>query len=422
MGELTITCPKPMIPVGGKPILDHILELLSLHGVEDVILAAHYKAEVIERHFSGRSGSGLRPKVRVEEKPLGTAGGLAALRGELDDDFLLYYGDELADFNLTALLRSHREHAPLATILVRPSRHPWDGHLIQTNESGSVTELAPKLDPQRRYQNLGDLGIYVLSRRILDYIPPRKAGFFEDVFPVAIAAGENIRVHSLESSGYVLDVGTPERIADVERYLGNRVRIRAARGGRKPIATVFLDRDGVLIEDSGLIRDPSAVSLLSGAAEGVRLLNERGLRVIVVTNQPVVARGLCSEETLAAIHDELRARLKLEGAHLDAIYYCPHHPETQHEKGVTQLRRGCDCRKPGPGMLLQARQDLDLDLGACIMAGDSTDDIEAGANAGMRTVLLETGRGRVRSGGALPDYTFPTLLDASNAILAGQLK
>ncbi len=417
MGELARLRPKPMVPVGGKPLLDHILELLSMHGVEDVILAAHYKAEVIEQYFSGSTSSGARPRVRVEPQPLGTAGGLPALRDDLDEDFLLYYGDELADFRLADLLRSHHDHAPLATILVRPSRHPWDGHLIQATAAGAVTEFVPKLDPHRRYQNLGDLGIYVLSRRILDHIPPRKSGFFEDVFPAALAAGEIIRVHPLESSGYVLDVGTPERVAAVEEYFEDRARILAARAFPKPIDTVFLDRDGVLIEDRGLVRDPSGVSLLPGAAEGVRLLNERGMRVVVATNQPVVARGLCSEQTLAEIHETMRSLLARGGARLDAIYHCPHHPETEHGEGPTLLRRGCECRKPRPGMLLQARRDLGLDLAACIMVGDSSDDLEAGLNAGLRTVLVQTGRGRLRVGAAEPDYTFANLLDAARALL-----
>ncbi len=413
MGELTGSRPKPMTLAGGKPLLDHILELLEQHGIEETILLAHYKAEVIVEHFGRPGRGGPRPTIHVEEQPLGTAGGLPAIRHRLDEDFLLYYGDEIADFDLPALLRAHERYSPLATILTRPSHHPWDGHLIQARDSGEVTEFALRLDPGRRYRNLGNLGIYVLSRRILDYVPARKCGFFENVFPAALAAGETLRVHPLECAGFVLDVGTPARIAEVETFLEDRERIQRARGHRKPLQAVFLDRDGVLVEDRDLIHDPAELCLLPGAAEAVRLFNERGLRAIVVTNQPVIARGLCTEETLTAIHETLGDLLAREGARLDAIYHCPHHPETHHAGGPAPMRRGCECRKPRPGMLLTARRDFDLDLGACVMIGDSTSDIEAGINAGVRTALLDTGAGRLRAGGPEPDFRFSSLLDAA---------
>lgn len=423
MGELTSNCPKPMLPVAGKPLLHHILEFLAGSGITDFILAARYKAEIIEQYFSAEAlGSRFPVRIHVEGQPMGTAGSLPALAPVLDEDFLLYYGDELADFRLDGLTAEHLTERPLATILVRPSHHPWDGHLIQVGANGDVTEFATRLQPGRLYQNRGNLGIYVLNRQILDFIEPRKMGFVEDVFPKVLESGGRIRVHELESSGYVKDVGTPERIEEVERFLRRRTMIEAARRNRQPVETVFLDRDGVLIEDAGLVRRKEDVRLLPGSAEGLRLLNEHGLRTVVVTNQPVVARGLCTEEELAGIHQELARQLADADAHWDALYYCPHHPETQHGEGVVKLRRGCDCRKPRAGMLLQAADELKLNLGASVMVGDSTVDVEAGRNAGVRTVLVETGKQRIVRGGPMADYVFSGLLEAARAIVSGGIR
>ncbi|HEY4134066.1 MAG TPA: D-glycero-beta-D-manno-heptose 1,7-bisphosphate 7-phosphatase [Alphaproteobacteria bacterium] len=152
---------------------------------------------------------------------------------------------------------------------------------------------------------------------------------------------------------------------------------------------VFLDRDGTIVEDVDYLTRPEQLRLIPGAAAAIRTLNARAVPVVVVTNQSAVARGLLSEDELAAVHGELRARLAAEGARLDAIYYCPHHPE-----GSGAYRRDCDCRKPMPGMLRQAARDLGLDLAASAMVGDSVRDLEAGAAAGCRTlILVRTGHG-----------------------------
>ncbi len=158
-------------------------------------------------------------------------------------------------------------------------------------------------------------------------------------------------------------------------------------------AAVFLDRDGTLVDDPGYLRDPGQVRLLPGAGQAVAALRRAGLKVVVVTNQSGVARGLLDEACLAAIHDRMRRLLAEHGAQLDGLYYCPYHPD-----GVVQAyRRESDWRKPGCGMLVAAARDLGLDLGASWMIGDSPRDVEAGRRAGCRTILLgsagQDGRG-----------------------------
>jgi len=176
---------------------------------------------------------------------------------------------------------------------------------------------------------------------------------------------------------------------------------------------VFLDRDGTVIRDPGYLADPAGVELMPGAADALRALAEGGYRLVVVTNQSGVARGLLTEETLQAVHDELRRRLAAAGVRLDGVYYCPYHPEAPIERYAVDS----DLRKPRPGMLLQAARELDLDLPVSWMIGDSGRDVEAGQRAGCRTVRLPAGGPDSPGGDVQADYTAPDLPAAARLIL-----
>lgn len=152
---------------------------------------------------------------------------------------------------------------------------------------------------------------------------------------------------------------------------------------------IFLDRDGTLNREVDYLRRPEQLELLPGVGAALRDLHDAGYLLIVVTNQSGIARGLLSEATLAEIHAKLRDLLAAEGVALDHLAYCPHHPTV----GMPGYRVSCPCRKPAPGMLLDAARRLDLDLGASWMIGDSVRDLEAGRAAGTGGVLVRTGRG-----------------------------
>lgn len=150
---------------------------------------------------------------------------------------------------------------------------------------------------------------------------------------------------------------------------------------------MFLDRDGVLIEDTGYPDDPEAISLLPGVGDGLRKLRDAGWRLVVVSNQSGVARGKFSIERLHSVHQRLRELLALEDVQLDALYFCPHHPQGSTEPYV----HDCDHRKPQPGMLRSAAAELGLDLAACWLIGDRESDVRAAHRAGCRAALLGTG-------------------------------
>ena len=156
-------------------------------------------------------------------------------------------------------------------------------------------------------------------------------------------------------------------------------------------AAIFLDRDGTINEDIGYAAHPDEIAIYPYAAEAIRLLNDAGLKVIVVTNQSGIARGHLDEAMLARIHDHLRRELASQGARLDAFYYCPHHPRI----GPAPYQTVCHCRKPQPGMLEQAARDHQIDLAASYVVGDKASDINLAANAGCRGILVKTGYGEM---------------------------
>ena len=175
-------------------------------------------------------------------------------------------------------------------------------------------------------------------------------------------------------------------------------------------SAVFLDRDGTIIRQVENMHQVRQLKVLPGVAKAIRLLNEQRLRVFVVTNQPVVARGISSEQEVHLLHEEMKRRLGKHGASIDGIYFCPHHPNATLE----QYREKCMCRKPEPGMFLQAAQRHGIELRRSVMIGDSTQDIEAGHRAGLHTILVLTGHAGKDPWqyGATPDWTAKNLLEA----------
>ncbi len=416
LGGLVKNTPKPMLPVGGKPILQYTMEHLKRHGFTKAILVAGYKADVVKKFFEGVD-FGLDIDIFIEEELLGSSGALRLLEEKLDEEFLLLSGDVFIDFDISAMIHNHLEHRPIVTFLSGPSTHPWDSNLIQVDKNDIVTRFVLKNEPKQGCYNNGDRSIYCVSKRILRYVPKGKSDLNNDVFPTALAAGETLRIYRLDPGDFVRDMGKPERFKIVEDYLRNRELIAEAKRNPKRISCVFLDRDGVINKEIGHLYRLEDVEVLQGTREALSIFRDNNIKVVVVTNQPVLARGLCTEKQLQRIHEKILS--ELDGVRWDALYYCPHHPETQWDEGVVKLRRGCDCRKPANGMLLQARRDLDLDLAECVMIGDSYTDVRTGKNTGVRTILLGK---KQSSSDEKPTAVYDTLLDAATAIIRGRFQ
>ncbi len=195
------------------------------------------------------------------------------------------------------------------------------------------------------------------------------------------------KMYCYDSPEYVKDMGTPERyMAVCEDFKSGKVTTRNLKNKQKAI---FLDCDGVINKYVGFLTDINDFELEDGVTDAIRKINESEYLAIVVTNQPVIARGEVTYEELSAIHNKMETLLGKEGAYLDTIYYCPHHPHKGYDGEIPELKIECDCRKPKPGMLIRAEEEFNIDLSKSWIIGDGENDVMAGNAAGCRTIRIK---------------------------------
>lgn len=378
--------PKPMIPICGKPVLQHQIERLKARNILEITIVTGYLGEVVESYFGNGSAFGVRINYIREREPLGTAGSLYYLRGT-DEDILLLNGDVMFDIDVERFYAAHVERkklGALATVFTHPNSHPYDSGIIAADKSGKVTGWLHREDERLWYKNRVNAGIHLLSPKILDGMEkPVKLDLDRDILKPLIPRGE---LYVYDSPEYVKDMGTPDRYEAVTRdILTGRVGAKNLKNRQK---AVFLDRDGTLNKLVGFMTDIDNFELEKGAAEAVRLINDSGYLAVVCTNQSVIARGEMTLEELDAVHNKMETLLGAEGAYLDAIYFCPHHPHRGFEGERIEYKIDCDCRKPRFGMLKQAAADLNIDLTESWMVGDSERDLLCGINAGCSTAFI----------------------------------
>lgn len=382
MGKTCENTPKPMIESDGKPVLLHQIEFFKREGINEFIIVTGYKSEAIEGFFGNGEKFSVNISYYKETEPLGTAGALFRL--ELEGDFILCNGDLIFDFDLNSFLAFHKKNNSLATLIVHPNSHPYDSLSLKTDKDGKVTDIYTKSNKPEFYPNLCNAGIEILSPELLlSFNISGKADLDRDIIAKSVESG---RIFAYRTSEYIHDMGTPERLIQVEKDIKNGVV--KSRNRLNPQKAVFVDRDGTLNKMNGYITNPYDLELIDGVSEAVRTFNNLGYLTIVVTNQPVIARGECTVETLENIHSRLEMLLSEKGAFLDGIYFCPHHPHKGFEGEISELKTECNCRKPSPGLILSAQKDFNIDLSASFMVGDSLTDAMAGKNAGCTPVLI----------------------------------
>ena len=446
--------PKPLIPIDGVPVLEREICSLRDQGFTDLILTISHMGDKIRDHFGDGSRFGVRITYFNEETPLGNAGALFLLRGQLTEDFLLLNADAVFDVDFNRMVKFHKAHGGLVTLFTHPNSHPYDSGLILTDDAFRVERWLTKEDPRPEfYRNRVNAGLHVISPKVLDMAAAGEgpfggagtggagtggaagAGVRIDVSRIG-QAGDDGKIYKVDldrrllkplagagqmfcydSPEYVKDMGTPERYDAVCRdFLAGTVQ---AKNLKEPQKAVFLDRDGTINKYVGFLRKIDQFELLPGVADAVRKINASGYLCIVVTNQPVIARGEVTVPELEEIHRKMETLLGLEGAYLDGLYYCPHHPHKGYAGEVPELKIECSCRKPKPGMLLKAAKDFNIDLGKSWMVGDGENDILAGRNAGCRTALIcgaeETGAEKMQDFGQ--DMTVRSLQEFTERVL-----
>jgi histidinol-phosphate phosphatase family protein len=410
--------PKPMVDLAGKPLLQHQIELARRHGFVDIVLLLGHNPEAIRDYFGDGSRFGVSIRHLVESEPLGSAGAVLAALDSLADMFLVLYGDTMLNVDLGRFWRANASSGADASLLIHPNDHPFDSDLVEVDAADNVVAFhATPHSPDRYYANLVNAALYIVRKDALtrwrDAAPP--IDFARDLFPRMLQAGQ--RLHGYRSREYIKDAGTPKRLDHViADYLSGRIGRSSVE---TPAAAIFVDRDGTINEEVNRVSAPEAFRLLPGVAEGIRRLNEAGLPVVVITNQPVIARGDCSEDDLRKIHNKMESQLGEAGAFLDAIYYCPHHPDKGFAGERPELKFECACRKPAIGLIEQACEGLNLDLAGSWFIGDSETDILTAKWAGLPFVLVDTrhaGRNELKSG--VPEQVVASVNEAAEFILA----
>jgi histidinol-phosphate phosphatase family protein len=415
--------PKPMISIGGKPLLEHQVELAKRYDFTELLFFVHHRADLIQDYFGHGEKWGVTIKYLIEPEPLGTAGAVLTGWRHLVDRFLVMYGDTMVNVDLDRIWRAHERNGVDGTLLLHPNDHPLDSDLVELNAASRVVAFHNRPHPEGIWrQNLVNAGLYVLEKRALqpfqNWFTTRAPGtlldFGKDLFPSLLERGAKLLGYNTPE--YIKDIGTPQRYDRISAEFAAGVIARSSLA--VPQRAVFLDRDGTLIPDRDCLRRAEELELLPGVADALHRLNHSGWRAVVVTNQPVIAKGWCTEAELQNIHNKLETLLGREHAFLDRIYFCPHHPEKGFPGERPELKIDCDCRKPKTGMIRQAAAELNIDLKQSWLIGDTTTDLQTARNAGLRSILVRTGSaGKDGKYPAPADHVFATLNDAVDFIL-----
>jgi len=387
LNQKTKKIPKPMLIIGGYSVLEHQINFLKKNGIREIIIIVGYLSHVIKNYFKDGKNFGVNITYFDLDKPLGTAGHLKLAENELTDNFIVLYGDIMLDIDIEKFIKFHKNKNSNCTLVIHPNDHPHDSDLLEIDDNHRIIAFHSKPHLKDKYlMNLNNACVYIMSPKILKYIKSEKEvelDFGKHIFPKIF---KKEKLFGYNTPEYIKDMGTPERLKQVTKdYLNNKIQRLNSKNKRKAI---FLDRDGTINYDTDNLSNIDDFKFLPKIAQAIKLINSSEYLLCVVTNQPVLARGLLSFKDLDKIHKKMDTLLGQQGAKIDKLYFCPHHPEKEFP-GVPELRIKCNCRKPKPGMILKAAKELNIDLTNSWIIGDSWRDIEAGRNAKINTILIK---------------------------------
>lgn len=410
--------PKPMLEISEYPILYYQIMNLKKYGITDITIIVGHLGNIIQNYFQDGKKFGVNISYVVEDpnKPLGTAGALYYLKDKINDDFVFLLADVFIDIDFKKMEEFHYKNNAGVTLLTHPNSHPFDSDLIVVDNRNKVLTFDHKTNDRTNYNyhNLVNAGVMIFSKDTLDLIKEEKKYSYEKDIVVPLI--EQGRVFSYKSSEYAKDMGTPERYAHVqEDYNKGLPESRNLSNKQK---CIFLDRDGTINEYVGFLRNEEQMKLIPGVAQAIRNINDSEYLCIVITNQPVIARGEVTITQLEEIHKKMEKLLGNDGAFINDLYYCPHHPDKGYEGEIPELKIICECRKPSTGLIEKAVTDYNIDLEKSFMIGDSTLDIKLAENAGMKSILVTTGQaGSDNKYDVNPDYVCSSLEEAVEKVL-----
>ena len=410
LATITKDVPKPMVPIMGKPLLEYQIENLKENGVNNIILVIGHLGNVIKDYFGDGKKFGVNISYYYEEEPLGTAGALDKIKDVLEDTFFIVFGDLFINVDFDRFLDFHNNKKSLLTLFSHPNSHPYDSDIVIVNNDNKVIGWSYKKEERKEdYRNLVNAGLYVINKNIIitkveeikRQLNIEKIDLEKDIIIPLISEG---LIYVYQSSEYVKDVGTPDRLAKVTNdYLRGICESRNLDHKQK---CIFLDRDGTINDYLGYITNKDDIIIKDDVCEAIKLINESEYLSVVITNQPIISKGLCTKKDLDKINNRIHTLLGYKHAYLNGLYYCPHDDNDN-----------CECRKPKIGLLNKAAKEFNIDLNSSWFIGDTYKDIQTGKNANMKTILLKTGNPNKGKLEIKADKEADSLLDAIKEIL-----
>lgn len=389
--------PKSLVKIAEKAILRHQLEVFERENIKEILIFTHHLSEKIEEFVSKYFSNKLTIKCIKEKTPLGTAGSLLANLDKLDDEFCIVYGDIIFDVDLRKFYQFHISKKSDTSLLLHPNDHPKDSDLVEINDDKKIIKFHKYPHQKSTFlPNLVNAAFYIVKKKSLYKYEnvSKKLDFGKDIFPKML---KNKKIFGYQSSEYVKDVGTPERIKLTKKHFkSNLIQKRNLRNLRP---CIFLDRDGTINKERGYISKHKNFELLPKAAEAIKLINDSNYLAVLITNQPVIARGESSIKNLKLIHNKMEFLISEKKAFLDRIYFCPHHPDKGYKGEKLKYKINCNCRKPTTGLFKLAMKDLNIDMNNSWIIGDSFRDIEAGNKLGINSIYI--------SNKSLEDFDLP---------------
>lgn len=368
----TLNNPKPLVPINGKPFLEHLIKLLKENGIKEIVILTGYLGERIEKYFDNGSNLGIKIKYSntpfLNEKGEENESGLRLKNAEglLDNFFLLLYCDNYWPLQLSKLTKYFKDHPSDILVTVYSNLDNSTKNNMLIDNKGYVI----KYDKKRLKKNLNsvDIGFFIVNKKVLDLLPKSNSQFEKNVLPKLI---RKRRLSAYLTNHKYYSISDLQRVKIIENFLA-------------PRKVIFLDRDGVINKrpsKADYVKEWKEFEFLPGSIQAMKLLTKKGYQVFIISNQSGIARGKLTQKSLDNIHKNMAKELKKNGAKIDGIYYCPH-----------DWDEGCSCRKPKPGLLYMASRDHNIDLTKTLFVGDDKRDKEAGEATGCTTVLVNKRR------------------------------
>lgn len=363
MKPFTDTNPKPMYPIEGNPFIEYLVRQVKSFGIDKIVMLLGYLPEKITDYLGDGSDYGVEIVYDITPVEYDTGARILHAKDLIEDAFLLMYCDNYCPVQFEKLLNDFNKNNALIQVSVYSNKDLY----TKSNMKIATDGLVEVYDKKRVTENLQgvDIGYALIDKKALELMPPINDNFEKHVYPQLV---EQKAMYATVTEHRYYSVGSFERIELTKQFFA-------------PQKYIFLDRDGTLNvrpPRACYIERPEDFIWLDGAKEAVKMLKDAGYFIILISNQPGIARGNLTEETLYEIHKKMQKELKDVGAGIDKIYYCPHNWDD-----------GCECRKPRPGMFYMAQREYSINLSMCYMIGDDERDIEAGLAAGCKCMLVD---------------------------------